>query len=60
MINIVKQGVGWSVLRDGLLIREGGRSGVHETKGSAYRYAKEMQQQGETIQVEGGTEDIRD
>ncbi len=60
-LNVVNRGAGWSVLRDGVPVQEGGSSGVHITKGAAVRYAREIAARtGEPLEVEGGEEDIDD
>jgi hypothetical protein len=54
MIKVMAEGGGWSVKRDGRLVQEYGSSGVHKTKGSAYRYALRLVgTSGEEIDVEG-------
>ncbi len=66
MIHVLQEGAGWTVTRDGRIVTEDvlgsgvPSSGVHKTKGSAYRYARMIALTDETIEVDGGVEDIDD
>jgi hypothetical protein len=59
MIKILREGAGWSVKRDGQLVKQDGRSGVHKSKTSAYKYVLEIRTDpNEEIEIEGGLEGI--
>ena len=60
MIDVVRAGIGWSVRRDGQLIKREGESGVERSKTSAYKNALEIRKDNpdEKIEVEGGLDGI--
>ena len=58
MIKVAKEGVGWSVKRDGVLLTEEHRTGLHVTKETAVRHAEKVAADThEEIQVEESDKD---
>lgn len=54
MLKVIRQGAGWSVMRNGRLVKNAISSGVHKTKDSAVRHARRIRKEtGEEIEVEG-------
>jgi len=52
-IHVARQGIGWSVLKDGHLVQNETSSGVHKTIASAFRQARRVAEaSGEHVVVE--------
>ena len=58
MIKVVKEGIGWSVKRDGVLLTDEHSTGLHVTKDSAVRHAQKVAAETrEEIQVDENDND---